>query len=223
MTTTPFTCEQFDAVFADLLEDALPAETRAAAEAHAAGCARCRGLYGDLKEISGDAARLPVLKPSHDLWDGIAKRIETPEIALHPAPRVWQQPAWLAAAAVVLVGATAGVTWSVARHTAVQVAPAPATGVTASVAVRSASDAVARSYDADITQLRTLIADRRPALDTSTARILDASMRDIDNAIARVRSALDASPSNVQLSQQLARAYDMKVSTLKLIAALETE
>jgi hypothetical protein len=48
-------------------------------------------------------------------------------------------------------------------------------------------------------------------------------MRSIDDAIARVRLAVDAAPSNALLAQQLARAYDMKLSTLRLIATMQTE
>lgn len=115
MTMTPFTCDTFAERLADYLERDADAATRAAMEAHASGCDDCGALLAELTAIRAEAAALPALTPSHDLWSGIAERIETPVVAfggrrsaVGAAGRWWKHPALLAAG---LVGITAGVTY----------------------------------------------------------------------------------------------------------------
>jgi Putative zinc-finger len=79
---TPIDCDRFDALLADYLERALPADDRAAADAHLATCARCRALTDDLLAITRDAAALGPIEPPRDLWAGIAARIEAPVVPL---------------------------------------------------------------------------------------------------------------------------------------------
>lgn len=214
-------CEQFDAVLPDVLEDAVDAGTLAAAEAHMDTCARCSGLFNDLRELRREAAELPTLSPSHDLWNGISARIETPPIEIQQrrgAPALWQRPQFLAAAAVVLMALTAGTTWEISQHVNTPVElQAP------SSRLPSPSSQVAAAFDTDIAKLTTLVSTHPPAVDSATARVLASSMRSIDSAIARVRVALDAAPANVLLARQLAHAYDMKLNTLRLIASMQTE
>ena len=216
---TNMTCDEFDVLLADLIEETLDLGSRAAAEAHLATCARCSSLLNDLKELQSEAARLPTLSPSHDLWNGISARIETPAISLgsrRGAQHWWQQPQWLAAAASVLITLTAGTTWMVSQHVHAA-APAP------SSLLPAPSEQVAAAYSADIAKLASLVSTHPPAVDSATARVLASSMRSIDSAIARVRTALDAAPANALLARQLAHAYDMKLNTLRLIASMPTE
>ena len=79
---TPITCEEFAAKLADFLERDLDEVTRAAVEAHALDCDDCGALLEDLRRLSIDAANLPELSPSRDLWDGIAARIDAPVIPI---------------------------------------------------------------------------------------------------------------------------------------------
>jgi hypothetical protein len=111
------TCDLFADRLADLLERDLDEPDRAALEAHALACTDCRSLLADLRKLRIDAANLPELAPSRDLWSGIAARIETPVIELQRgsqepsnverrrSPRIWQG---LAAAGLVAI--TAGIT-----------------------------------------------------------------------------------------------------------------
>ena len=111
----PLDCDGFATALADYLEGDAPDAVRAAVEAHAEECAECRALLEDLQAIRHDAAALPVLAPSRDLWSGIAERIDAPVIPLErkarptivPARRSWARPAIAAAALVVI---TAGIT-----------------------------------------------------------------------------------------------------------------
>lgn len=140
------TCEAFEGLLPRYLEGETTAAERMALEAHAAGCAECGAMLAELNEITREAAALPVLEPSRDLWDGIASRIEAPAIPLdsrRPAattaaevrPRSWRTMR-LAAAAAVLMVATAGITNVVTRQAMerqmaqgdlVDVAPEPGT------------------------------------------------------------------------------------------------
>ena len=118
--TAPMTCERFADTVSELLERDADESTRAAMEWHALECGDCRALLADLRKLRIEAANLPELTPSRDLWPGVAARIDAPVIPLPSARRLSQEaPAanrWLrwsrnAAAAAVLVAATAGTTY----------------------------------------------------------------------------------------------------------------
>ena len=115
--TTPtmhLDCDGFAEALADYLEGDASESVRSAVEAHAASCAACAQLLADLRDISTDAAALPALTPSRDLWSGIAERIDARVIPLDApsAPRLVVRRTWLrpALAAAALVGITAGIT-----------------------------------------------------------------------------------------------------------------
>ena len=142
-------CERFESRLADLLEGDVDAITRAAMESHAARCDTCGPLVADLRRLTSEAAALPLLRPSRDLWEGIEARIATPVVPLSVArgdarpvpmthPRFDRRLAPLAAAAAILVVATAGITHLATRRayeSADTVASAPA--VTAPVVERT--------------------------------------------------------------------------------------
>ncbi len=115
--TTPIMhldCDGFAEALADYLEGDASESVRSAVEGHAASCTACAQLLADLRDISTEAAALPALTPSRDLWSGIVERIDARVIPLD-APvasrtvvrRIWLRPALAAAA---LVGITAGIT-----------------------------------------------------------------------------------------------------------------
>jgi hypothetical protein len=113
-TDMPLDCDGFAAQLADYLEGDAPDAVRHAVESHAAECLACRQLLDDLSALRHDAAALPLLTPSRDLWDGIAERIDAKVVPIgagttivRPMRRSWLRPS-LAAAALVIV--TAGVT-----------------------------------------------------------------------------------------------------------------
>ncbi|HKS07629.1 MAG TPA: zf-HC2 domain-containing protein [Gemmatimonadaceae bacterium] len=219
MTTRSLTCDEFDALLPDLVDGTLDAIVRASAEAHAESCARCRGLLADLVEIRADASRLPTLKASRDLWDGIAPRLAPRPAVQHVVRNVRYSPVRLAAAAVLLVVATASVTWTVA----INQQPVAAPVATATLPDVTPSARVAVAYDADLATLGTLVSELTATLDSTTAQQVADNLRTIDDAILQVRAALDANPNNMLLSRQLAFAYQRKVSTLRRVAELMTE
>ncbi len=119
MTDEPMICGDVDERLPDYLEETLDEGTRRRVRLHLTSCDRCASLVAQLESIRVDAAALPELTPSRDLWAGISARIETPVIALggSEVPFGRRSPAWLTGAiAAGLVFATAGVTHVLTRQ-----------------------------------------------------------------------------------------------------------
>jgi hypothetical protein len=113
MTNSDMTCEAFDAALPEYLEGTLDGSLRASVERHLRECVRCAGLVRDLENIRDEAAALPDLIPSRDLWSGIEARIAAPVIPLEARPERQKRlvPAWMGIAAAALIVSTAGVTY----------------------------------------------------------------------------------------------------------------
>ena len=129
MTDSNMTCEAFDAALPDYLEETLDGSVRASVERHLRECVRCTSLVRDLENITQEAASLPDLAPSRDLWAGIESRIAAPVIALGASPARARKlsPAWMGIAAAALIVSTAGITYTLTARTIRSNAVAPAT------------------------------------------------------------------------------------------------
>ncbi len=168
MTDQPtMTCADVDEALLEYLEETLDRPSRGRVDEHVASCLRCGAIMRDLGTIRSEAARLPELAPSRELWPEIAARIEPAvlPLAVRPkreVPRTWI-PA-LAAAAAVLVVATAGVTYLATSRSlvpaAARVAAAPQPvsapeNATAEAAPGTGAQSVAQqspaSVEADVT------------------------------------------------------------------------
>jgi hypothetical protein len=128
MTDSDMTCEAFDAALPDYLEGTLDGSMRASIERHLRECVRCGSLVRDLENITREAAALPDLAPSRDLWAGIESRIAAPVIALGAAPAKARKlsPAWMGIAAAALIVTTAGITYTLTARTIRSNGAAPA-------------------------------------------------------------------------------------------------
>lgn len=118
MTSSDMTCEAFDAALPDYLEGTLDDSRRASVERHLSECVRCASLVRDIENISKDAAALPDMVPSRDLWQGIEARIASPVIPLASRPERQRRfaPAWMGIAAAALIVSTAGITYMLTAH-----------------------------------------------------------------------------------------------------------
>jgi len=267
-------CDRFADHLADLLEKTLDEPTRVELEAHAVSCGACGPLLGDLRKLLSDAANLPELAPSRDLWSGIEARIATPVVALKRGGVQGRKSGgarskvWLGLAAAALVAVTATITHVVterslaAAQAARTVAALPAGDTTRSTDLASprattrpdapaASGAASRftgpssqrsstgpqfhrstaisvanrltpeqTYDQEIARLRTVLAARRPQLDSGTVAIIDHNLQIIDTAIAQCRRALQQDPASRFLLESLDGAMNDKVRLLRTAAAL---
>ena len=112
MTTNTINCEIFNDRLMAYLEYEVDDAARVALERHALSCDDCGALLADLRKLRVDAANLPELTPSRDLWAGIAARIEAPVVSIArpgavAAParsRRWVSRAAIAASLVAAAG-----------------------------------------------------------------------------------------------------------------------
>ncbi|HJS79568.1 MAG TPA: cupin domain-containing protein [Vitreimonas sp.] len=95
--SAPNPCAQSEATCAYVLE-ALPANERAAAEAHIGACAECRRELEGLRPLLNCFAAWPtdVLRPAASLQTRLALRLaeETGKPLVEPPPRQWPEPGW---------------------------------------------------------------------------------------------------------------------------------
>jgi Putative zinc-finger len=82
MTPQTIECAGCDELFADYFEGGLDAARTVQLEEHASSCARCQGLIRDIDDIRAEAAVLPELIPSRDLWPGIDQRIQPSVVSI---------------------------------------------------------------------------------------------------------------------------------------------
>jgi len=200
MTTNEMTHDAFTDGLMAFLENDLDSAARSAMERHAQGCAECGAMLADIRAIRADAARLPQLTPSRDLWAGIAARIEapvvsiasaTPAAAFPAATRPVSQRPWVLrlAFAASLVGAVSLGYFGATRARAVDVPDVSVASL--DTTLRNDSLMVAAPDSADST------ADARagatpPAPGMIAARLAVAKLaEDYDREIARLRTLVD--------------------------------
>ncbi len=89
MTTRNLTCAELDERLGDYLEGSLDDASVADLELHLSGCPSCTALVRDFERITRDAAALPALTPSPDLWQAIAQRLYAPvaDLGAHAAAK----------------------------------------------------------------------------------------------------------------------------------------
>jgi hypothetical protein len=243
------TCEHVDSMLSAWFEGDLGDADRRAVDAHLRECLRCAALVRDLEGIRRDAANLPPMAPSRDLWVGIAARIEAPIIELKPrrAPAMPRRNWQMAAAAVVLMAVSSGVTYVLTasdqrpamseQQTAtiadsvtpsapetgnprVVTPPRPSSGSRSTVLIRNEPSAPEVMYDQEITRLRVILEQRRGDLDTTTVAAVEKSLKAIDQAILDARAALAGNAQSQFLNEQLNRALEKKLGVLRRVALL---
>lgn len=113
MTANAMSCEVFTDRLMAYLEHETDDATRSAVERHSVTCGECGALLADLRKLRIDAANLPPMQPSRDLWAGISARIEAPVVPIghtravsHPSAKVrrWTRVSAIAASLVAAAG-----------------------------------------------------------------------------------------------------------------------
>ena len=203
------TCAQIDAALLDYLEETLDGNVRAQVDEHVAGCLRCNSLLRDIGAIRAEAAELPELVPTRDLWAGIAARIEPTVVPLGRSPREVRRN-WIpaaAAAAAALVIATAGITYLATSRSM-----RPATqrvAVTAKPESAPQQSAVAPSVAPITTEAPSTtpseVATTRPAKRETAPRIQSSS----GVALASRSSGASASPTEIAYGDEISRLQNI--------------
>jgi hypothetical protein len=210
-TDSTMNCERFADALGDLLERDVHESTRSSLEAHAVSCAECGPLLADLRKLRIDAANLPVLAPSRDLWAGIAKRIETPVVEITPGggmlepgnagtperrERRWISPRLAGLAAAGIVAVTAVITHQVTKST-ISVASPTQTVAAVPTATPAVAPAVtpARDTGSSIDSTNVPAPQRSSVLPVSTRpsaeSVYDSEITRLRAIIATRRSTLD--------------------------------
>lgn len=203
MTNPTITCDRFADRLADLLERDVDEFTRAQLEAHALSCNDCGPLLADLRKLRIDAANLPELTPSRDLWAGISERIQTPVVEITAGGRLdgrmiarkrrVSSVVWMGLAAAGLVAITATVTHQITKRS-FDVAPAATR-----VAIVPTPKTAGVSSQAPVTQ---------PIVDSTAAGTAGRAV---------VRPATNASTSLASNRLTAEQTYDDEISRLRAV------
>jgi len=209
--TNGMNCDVFTDRLMAYLEHETDDATRAAIERHSVTCVDCGALLADLRKLRIDAANLPELAPSRDLWAGVAERIEAPVVSIRTARRMpdiriasmgrWTRRALIAAS---LVGA-AGVGYMAAARRATtsspatsptQVAQAPAAPSLVPDSSPSASTSAPTVSKPESTPASTSVASATPDATSRTPRpnaqfVVASLSADYDREISRLHTLIE--------------------------------
>jgi anti-sigma factor RsiW len=215
--------DQWTSRLSEYLDGELTAGERQALEAHLSSCGRCRATLDELRLVVENAAALNDRPPTHDLWPDIARRIglktaaASKVVPLRPRRRFSFTMPQLAAAAVLLVFASAGGAWLAMQGEPTAVPDVVTDGgrmTAAPIAVVTWTDSTA-AYDQSVAQLQQALAAGRERLDTATVRVLEQNLAIIDRAIAEARAALARDPGSAYLNRHLAQTMRTKLELLR--------
>lgn len=183
----------------------------AALEAHLESCAACEALLAEAEPQPAGTQALPKsVEPASDLWPGIHARL---------APRGRGRgriamPGWmLAAAAVLLIALSSGITAVLLRPSPGRPAAPPA----------SALSPLEVQYASAASDLSAELERARRRLAPATVQIIERNLAVIDSALAESRRALAQDPGNAQLERLVIAAWRQKMDFLRRATALSTE
>ena len=168
--------------------------------------------------LSAAIGEWPNETPAHDLWPGVASRLDVR--AASRGSRVSFTLPQLALAASLLMAVASGVTWLAARQPAAPadtqptvVAQGESTGeVEGGIVNANFADA---QFNAAVTDLERILRDERDRLDPRTVLVIERNLKAIDVAIQEARAALNDDPANAYLNSHLADARRRKLDLLR--------
>jgi len=204
----------------EYLDAELPANERAALEAHLPGCADCRATLQQLRRVVARAQALDDRPPTADLWPAIARHVGVVSLdARRARRRLSFTVPQLAAAAVALALLSAGSAWLLGHRPTPTQAP-QATTTPSPILTNVGTYEANPRYAAAVASLERVLAQGRSRLDTATVRVIEKNLGIIDRAIRDAQSALAADPANSYLNLHLAQEMRRKLELLRQAAAL---
>jgi len=180
-----------------------------------------------LRELHRETARLPrEIEPPETAWKKIKAQIdmEAQLVAMMPMQSreraFWQRPAFLAAAALVLIAGASLMTALVIGRRMIEktgspVAVAPPATVPPADAALAEFTVKEKEYISTADKLAAVIESGKTELSPETIAKLRESLRIIDAAILEARRALAADPGNKTLIEMLSKSYGQKVDLLQ--------
>ena len=218
MTYDKHECDLMCERLAAYMEGDLSPAEQAAAEEHLADCAPCAEVLAELRAIASEAATMPALEPSRDLWSGIESRIATPVTQFGGAPaavkraprRQWQY----AIAAAALIAASAGTTYLIVARQSGPASPVvtvakqpPVLHNDSASAPAPGTTATPRVTPLPVPPSNVQLASRKK--DMSAARVYDLEISLLDSMVRTRRESLD--PKTVTIIEQNLRIIDKAI------------
>ena len=225
-----------DAAITDYIDGTLDVRERAEIDRHLESCAACRRLVEDFREIKGVAASLDLREPPVRSWTRIERaiKLEGPPRAARRSPD-WAQPrtlAWLAAAAILVLATTVGLT--IMTNGARPSAPPAERTIAQPAADAASANAAAQSVEAELRQaedhyekaikgLEQIANAEQDVFDPKTAATLQKNLAVIDQAISESRAALRVEPASEPAQESLLESFKAKMALLQDTVALINE
>ena len=161
------------------------------------------------------------VQPSRDLWPGIAAEIQAPaETGFQ-----WRSMLAQAAAVVLLIGGSSGLTWLAVKDDSTNVSPVTASNV-APLAAVPASFGDRYSLGPDFIDARRDLEGRLQQelarLSPETRTDVESSLQTIRSAIADINTALAAEPDNPLLQELLLSSYREELAVMQQINGITT-
>ena len=228
-------------VLNDLVDGRVDRQTANDIAKHLASCPNCSGQRDELATLLSSAKQLPrSVLPPDDMWADLRTALNTRKDVVLPragesaaSPVIGVQPrtsrkfvAMLAAAAVILIALSSGITALVLKRSAVPIAIRQPGEVRDTAAPRSPGVLTASfrqaetEYNRTIDELAQAVDTQRDRLSPETIRTVDHSLVVIDSAIAEARAALMADPNNQMLMDLLSTSYQRKLDLLRRTSEL---
>jgi anti-sigma factor RsiW len=202
---------------------------------HIASCAECRSEHGQLVAVvsAASATKLSV-EPDDDLWAEIKGAIESGKELVLPTPvdapvvvhskrHVRVSPVFLAAAAVILIVLSSGITAVMLRKSPSSLATVENRSDAPKAVLQASFQATEDEYARTIEQLRVVVDAQRSTLSPETVRTVERSLAIVDSAIVEARAALVADPNNRTLVDLLASSYQRKLDLLRRTSELSSK
>lgn len=226
----------------DLVDGRLDARDAGRALSHLAECAACSAERDALQSVLAASVNLPksVLPPT-DIWPELKKSLDSRKTVVLPGSSTrssgsrsgndrassWRSGALLAAAAVILVVFSSGITAIVLRNRQSVTQNEPSSFGRPPITVPSAPGVLPvnfrqteTEYTRTIDELKLAVDTQRSRLSPETIRTVDHSLAVVDSAIAEARTALLADPNNRMLVDLLSASYQRKLDLLRRTSEL---
>jgi anti-sigma factor ChrR (cupin superfamily) len=226
-----------DTTLNDYVDGSLGPVERHGVDQHLAGCAACRRVVEDLREILGASRELALREPPVRAWSRLERaiKLEQKEKGPYPfsAPPTGKRGtapwlAWLAAAAALVLATAVGLRYTPGRTA--DVAPATAPGGGAAIASGEAAQSIEAElrqaeshYENAIKGLEAIASSEQSELDPRTAATLQKNLAVIDQAISESRAAVKSQPASEPAQQSLIEGFKTKIGLLQDTVALINE
>ncbi len=189
----------------DYVDGSLDAPASGAVESHLRVCSECAEETSRLESLlSALHALSPTVQPPTDLWPGIDARLGNRGVFERT---LWSARYVLAAAAIILVVASATVSYRLAMTSR-------AASVTSGVALIQFVEAEVE-YTTAVAQLEDELALAWESLTPEVQVLIEKNLRVIDAAIRETRAALAKRPQDVDVVEMLSGIYRKKLDLLQ--------